>query len=384
MGVFSVRKTTEQFIAEAIAFHGDRYDYSKVEYKTSKDKVCIGCPVHGEFWQYPNDHLKGTGCPSCAIKYRSKKRALTTERFIEKAKSVHGNKYGYSKVNYVNSDTKVCMICPIHGEFWQRPADHLNGCGCNQCRGIFTTENFILKANVVHKGKYDYSKTKYISNKNKVCITCPTHGDFWQNVRDHLSGKGCTKCGYERNSRSFRDTLEDFIKKAKKIHGDKYDYSNTAYENNSTKVKIKCPIHGTFLQTPNNHLHGQGCPLCSSSKGENKIRIFLQEHDIVFVDQYKITTKITLWGKDECLRVDFFVPDKNLIIEFNGLQHYQMVDFFHSSDNGFEKQRARDKKLKKWCKDNNVNLLVIKYDQIDNIDRILKNKLLNKNGNEND
>lgn len=311
-------------------------------------------------------------------------RKLTTEQFIEKAKSVHGNKYGYSKVNYVNNNTKVCMICPIHGEFWQRPADHLNGCGCNQCRGIFTTENFILKANVVHKGKYDYSKTKYISNKHKVCITCPIHGDFWQNVSDHLSGKGCTKCGYERNSRSFRDTLEDFIKKAKKIHGDKYDYSNTAYENNSTKVKIKCPIHGVFLQTPNNHLHGQGCPLCSSSKGENKIRIFLQEHDIAFIDQYKITTQITLFGKDKFFWVDFFIPDKNLIIEFNGVQHYKMVDFFHSSDNGFEKQRARDKKLKKWCKDNNVNLLVIKYDQIDNIDRILKDKLLNQNGNEND
>lgn len=383
MGVFSVRKTTEQFIDEAIAVHGDRYDYSKVEYKTSKDKVCISCPVHGEFWQYPNDHLRGAGCPSCAIKYRSKKRALTTERFIEKAKSVHGNKYGYSKVNYVNSDTKVCVICPIHGEFLQRPADHLNGSGCNQCRGIFTTENFILKANVVHKGKYDYSKTKYISNKNKVCITCPTHGDFLQNAGDHLSGKGCSKCGYERNSHNFRDTLDAFIIKAKSIHGDKYDYSNVVYTNNSTKVEIQCPKHGSFLQTPNNHLSGQGCPLCFHSKGEDAIMRFLDAHQIEYEYQYRILTHPASSGNKNIFKVDFFLPAQRTIIEFNGIQHYEEVSHFHENASDFERQKARDKKLKKWCKDNDTNLITIKYTQIDNIERILKNKLLNNNGNEN-
>ena len=113
---------TINFIEKAKAVHGDKYDYSKVEYVKAKEKVCIICQEHGEFWQTPNNHLRGEGCPFC---YGSKK--LTTEEFISKAKQIHGNKYDYSNVNYVNKYTKVCIICPEHGEFWQKPSNHLKG-----------------------------------------------------------------------------------------------------------------------------------------------------------------------------------------------------------------------------------------------------------------
>ena len=123
------KKTKEEFIAKAKLVHGDKYDYSKVEYVGALTKVCIICPKHGEFCQEANSHLRGQGCPKC--KYE--KQTCTTDEFIAKAKKIHGDKYDYSKVEYVNDRTKVCIICPKHGEFWQTPNHHLSGCGCPKC-----------------------------------------------------------------------------------------------------------------------------------------------------------------------------------------------------------------------------------------------------------
>jgi protein-arginine kinase activator protein McsA len=118
----------ERFIIKANEKHGEKYDYSKLEYVDAHTKVCIICPKHGEFWQTPNSHLNGCGCPKCGGN-----KSLTTEEFIEKAKQIHGEKYDYSKVEYVNANTKVYVICPIHGEFWVTPANHLRERGCSQC-----------------------------------------------------------------------------------------------------------------------------------------------------------------------------------------------------------------------------------------------------------
>ena len=123
---------------------------------------------------------------------------LTTEQFIEKAKQIHGNKYDYSKVEYVNNHTKVCIICPEHGEFWQTPNSHLNGNGCSSCKGLkkLTTKEFIERAKQVHGNKYDYSKTIYVNKRTKVCIICPIHGEFYQTPHNHVYQKqGCPECG---------------------------------------------------------------------------------------------------------------------------------------------------------------------------------------------
>ena len=189
----------EGFIQKAKEIHGDKYDYSKVEYINNHTKVCIICPEHGEFWQKPIHHTQGKGCPYCG---GTKK--LTTKEFVEKAKQIHGDRYDYSKVDYISAETKVCIICPEHGEFWQTPHQHLNRNGCPKCakNHTITQEEFIKRANEIHKEKYDYSKVDYLGADTKVCIICPEHGEFWQTPHNHISGKqGCPECNTSKNSK---------------------------------------------------------------------------------------------------------------------------------------------------------------------------------------
>ena len=187
----SKRKTLEEFILEAKSIHRDKYDYSNVEYIDAHTKVCIICPEHGEFWQKPIKHLMGQGCPMCVNNIRK-----TNEKFILDARKVHGDKYDYSKVNYIDNKTKVCIICPEHGEFWQTPNCHLMGSGCPKCCShfIYGQDEFIKRAKEIHLNKYDYSKVEYTDTETKVCIICPEHGEFWQTPNAHLGKSGCPKC----------------------------------------------------------------------------------------------------------------------------------------------------------------------------------------------
>lgn len=185
------RKTTEEFVRDAILVHSDKYDYSKVEYIGSNNKIIIICQKHGDFLQRPNHHLRGVNCVKCSGNYMP-----TTEEWITKSIKIHNNTYNYSKVIYKNSDTKVIIICQEHGEFLQTPHSHLTGVGCAKCSGNYipTTEEWILKAKEIHIDKYDYSKVKYIRNKSKVIIICKIHGEFLQNPINHSRGEGCSKC----------------------------------------------------------------------------------------------------------------------------------------------------------------------------------------------
>ena len=126
--------TTEEFIEKSIKCHKIKYDYSKVEYKNKDEKVCILCPIHGEFWQKASLHMNGSDCPKCSYMNRQIKMRKSIEMFIEQCKTIHGDKYDYSNVKYVNSHSKVKIICPIHGEFEMRPYDHLHGKGCPFCK----------------------------------------------------------------------------------------------------------------------------------------------------------------------------------------------------------------------------------------------------------
>lgn len=219
------KKTKEEFIQEATEKHNGKYDYSKVEYVNNYTKVCIICHKHGEFWQTPYGHLKGQGCPTCGIENRTEKQTSTKGGFIKKANEVHDGKYDYNKVNYVNSATKVCIICSEHGEFWQTPNKHLSGSGCTKCGQIASNDSkrlslleFIEKARNVHGDKYDYSKVNYVNNKTKVCIICPEHGhgEFKQKPNGHLSGYGCPKCNLSHLERSVMNYLNE--------NGITYDY----------------------------------------------------------------------------------------------------------------------------------------------------------------
>ncbi|MFW6226147.1 MAG: hypothetical protein ACOC3V_04245 [bacterium] len=185
------RLTTEEFIKKARIVHGDKYNYSMVQYEHNKEKVIIICTTHGEFTQTPNRHLSGDGCPKCGGTNKS-----TTEEFIKKAEKIHYNTYDYSNVRYINNKTKVNIICTIHGSFFQKPNTHLNGHGCPYCSGVkkLTNEEFIKRANVIHDNFYDYSMIDYINTENKIIIICPQHGKFEQTPHSHLNGNGCEKC----------------------------------------------------------------------------------------------------------------------------------------------------------------------------------------------
>lgn len=347
---------TKEFIEKARKVHGDKYDYSKVEYVNAYTKICIICTKHGEFYQTPHTHLRGSGCKNCGLEYLSKIRrisSVTTEDFINKSIKIHGDKYNYSKVKYINCNTKVKIICPIHGEFYQTPQSHLRGSGCPKCCGLNkTTEEFIEKAILVHGDKYDYSKTEYKGSITKVCIICPKHGEFWQKPNDHLHGEGCKEC-----SKKYK-TTEEFIEESKSIHGDKYDYSKVNYINSNEKVCIICPKHGEFWQTPHSHLRGRGCPKCRQSHLEKLFYNKLTENNIEFETQKRFD-----WLGLQSL--DFYLPKYNIGIECQGKQHFIEKERFGGKD-GLNKIKERDIKKHKKCKENNIKLIyVIDYD-IDN------------------
>ena len=217
---------------------------------------------------------------------------LTTEEFIKKAKEVHGDRYDYSKVEYVGSESKVCIVCSEHGEFWQAPHTHLRGSGCPICvgRAKMRTSDFIKRARSIHGDKYDYSKAEYKGVFDKVCIICPDHGVFWQSAHSHLNGNGCPQCSIIRVASLRRKTTHEFVDKAHKVHGDKYDYSKVEYKSAKDKIVIICPMHGGFMQAPYNHLNGAGCPICQKKHAASLLRKstdwFVQKAHEVHGDKY--------------------------------------------------------------------------------------------------
>ena len=287
---------------------------------------------------------------------------MNTNEFIEKAKKVHGDRYDYSKVEYVNTMSKVCIICPEHGEFWQSPNHHLSGNNCPKCSHrsyLHTTESFINEAKKIHGDKYDYSKVKYINSHTKVCIICPIHGEFYQLATNHLRGKGCPKCKSKSISEKLLSSKDEFIRKANIIHGNKYDYSKVEYINSQEKVCIICPEHGEFWQAPNQHLRGNGCKLCRESHLEREIRVALSENNINFTVGHHFK-----WlGRQH---VDFYLPDYNIAIECQGEQHFIKANRFNRKRT-LEEIIEQDKNKNELCKLNNVIILYYTNDKIDKL-----------------
>ena len=296
-------------------------------------------------------------------------RKLTTNEFIKRACNVHGDKYDYSLVNYVNSKINVNIICPEHGIFEQLPLNHINlNQGCPICvgRGKGSTERFIKDAKKVHGNKYDYSLTIFINSKIKIEIICPEHGIFKQFSNNHLSGRGCPKCnGGVRNSQ------ENFISKSNKTHEYKYDYSLINYINNYTNVEIICPEHGIFKQKPNHHISGHGCPECNNkSKGEKIINNLLNKYSIKFETQKSFSD-----CKNKLpLSFDFYLPNENMLIEYDGKQHYSPIEYFGGEDT-LKYIQSNDKIKTEYALTNNIKLLRIPYTERKKLSSILKNNI---------
>jgi len=372
------RLTTEEFIEKAIKKHKtckdkDEYDYSLVNYVNGYTEVKIIHKTCGKiFEQKPSNHLDGCGCQYC---YGTPKK--TTEQFIEDAKKVHGNKFDYSLVDYVDCKTKVKIICnECKRVFEQTPNSHLKGDGCSWCapNKKLTREEFIEKSKQAHGDRYDYKFVNYINSNTNVKIRCKEHGIFEQTPSNHMGGHGCKYCRMDLLREKFALTTEEFIKRAKQIHGDRYDYSLVNYVNSKTKVKIICPEHGVFEQMPDNHYNGAKCPCCQYFKGEQRIADYLSSKNIENIYEHKYPD---LKDKD-LLSYDFYIEKYNLLIEFNGRQHYEFVSYFHKDLHDFHRQLHHDWLKRKYAREHNIELLVIPYWDFDNIEKILEQIILEK------
>ncbi len=359
--------TTEEFIQKAKLIHGDKYDYSKFIYNGANVKSTIICPIHREFEQSPGKHIQGGECRKCVnIKIGDRLRS-NTEKFIAKAKLIHGDKYDYSKFIYSGTHIEGTIICPIHGEFEQTPTVHLRGCECDLCGNIKISdskksnrEEFIRKAKLIHGDKYDYSKVEYIDVTTKVIIICPIHGEFEQTPQNHLSGCGCEICGRIKSNDYKRLDVEEFIRRARLIHGDKYDYSKFIYIDYKTKGTIICPIHGEFEQTPNDHLRYSGCSDCNKKhrKSEKWLEDLLVENNINFIKHYRDKNS---WLKRQ--ELDFYLPEYKIGIEHQGHQHFILVEIFkNKTNNTLEIQKERDIRKFNNARLNDVEILYFGYD----------------------
>lgn len=237
---------------------------------------------------------------------------------------------------------------------------------------------FIEKSNEIHKHHYNYDKSIYNGNKVKLTITCNLHGDFEQNPHNHLSGRGCRECANDRLRNIFSKSETKYINEANIIHSNFYNYSKTKYINNRTNIDIICPIHGVFSQNPKHHLNYVGCPICKSSKGEKRISSYLNLIGITYIHQHTFDKCL---GKKKKLPFDFYLPEYNLCIEFDGIQHYS-DKHFRFRTNGkieidkFKNRIINDTKKNIFCSEHNISLLRIKYTDYKNIEEILKYQLL--------
>lgn len=357
----------ERFIEKVIKKHGNSIDTSKVEYIDSKTKVCLICHKknengieHGEYWQSPAACVRGNCCPKCANEKRGK-HTMTTEKLIEEYNKIHNDEYDYSNVKYKTANDKVCIICSKHGEFWQLPFAHLQGQGCPKCKGrSWNTDVFIAEAKKKHNNEYTYKKTSFTKMKEKVCITCSKHGDFWQTPQKHLQGQGCPICGREKVTSTIEDNTLNFVKCGNIIHNGKYKYIDSDYIDSITKVRIICPIHGEFWQRPNNHLQGCGCPKCANNNSiaEDEIIEFLQPLEC------QKHNRTILNGKE----IDIYIPSLKIGIEYNGLR-------WHSEQ--FDKDKEYHLKKLEECEKQGVRLIQIFEDEWLNKKEICKSRILN-------
>lgn len=380
----------EQIIKRIEETNHFNYDYSQFNVSNQKEKGTVICHnkdkdgnEHGIFFKTAWHLIDGCGCPKCASeKLRQKK--------INAFNEINNSGYELIQDSFKTVKQKALFVCQKHGTFTSKPYLILKGQKCPIClkekqnkikEDSYNAKqaikdnllekrklNFIERAMQIHGSKYDYSEVNYVNSITKVSIICPDHGEFWQTPANHLQGKGCPKCVGKNK------TTDDFKKEATKIHNAKYDYSKVSYVSATLPVEIICPIHGSFFQTPNKHLSGEGCPACKMSHLENFVKNYLDIHNIRYIYQYK-----TDWLGLQSL--DFYLPDYNTAIECQGRQHFTKDNYYFGAkniDDEFNKTLNRDKIKNLKCSKNNVNILY--FTNVKNIDLSLPiyNKIYNK------
>lgn len=365
----------EDMVASFKQIHGDKYDYSLIQekVKSKKEKLPIIChqknilgEEHGIFYQTLERHLNGRNCPKCI----HKNSIRSDEEIFALAKSCHDELYEYKEI--IREKGKEPMIRGFchhtdengneHGEFVQSIYHHINEKqSCPKCRYVKSAaskrrslEDIIKIANKIHENKYDYSLiTEYKNDRTKYPIRCKKHDIiFSQTMNNHLIFKeGCPICAKEQNAENRKYTNEEWIAKAREIHGDKYEYKEE-YKGSRIPIEIICPIHGAFRQFPSNHLFGQGCPICKESKLEREMRFILSENNIKFISQH--TFDWLIYKRNMFL--DFYLPEYNIAIECQGKQHFRNGGWTDSIED-FEEIETRDSIKRQLCEEHNIKLL---------------------------
>lgn len=350
-------KTQDIFIKQAKLKHNNKYIYDKTLYRNAKTKIIITCPIHGDWEQTPANHLNGYGCKKCGTNRTKYKLKLTLEEFIEKSINIHGTKYNYNNVIYINNTTTIEIICSIHGIFKQTPGSHLAGQGCMPCSIKYRSdycrssiEDFIQKSINLHGDYYDYSKVEYISSKHPIIVICKIHGNFKTSAVKHLFGYGCRTCGYNKVIEKNRLSKDEFIKRANNIHGTLYDYSNSDYQGYHNNISIICKIHGEFKMDPCNHFKGAGCYSCNNNKSsiparewlamiQSGLKYKLQTNDSIIGEYHIPTTRYFADGYDSITHTiyEFYGsywhgdPTKYANDEINKVTNTTMGELYHKT-----------------------------------------------------
>ena len=296
-------------------------------------------------------------------------RANTTAIFIKKSNIAHNSKFGYQKSVYINNNTNICVICPIHGDLLVNPANHMKGHDCFECsknnRPRKSVDEFITFCNSLYNNKYDYSKVTetYSIIRNKVCIICLIHGEVWITADSHKHGHGCIQCSNKLGGILRLKTLEQFIKYANKIHNFRYDYSKSIYLGDKANIEIICKTHGSFWQTPNNHLAGENCLECGRESTSDKLRgnivDIINRANIVhnFRYQYNLINEYKKFSQ----KVKIICPDHGVFVQTIGS---------HLSGNGCQNCKLSNGELliRNYLKTNNISFnSQIKFNDCKNI-----------------
>lgn len=300
---------------------------------------------------------------------------MKTDDFIIRANVKHKNKYNYDEINSseVYYDKKINITCYKHGVFKQTPTAHLSGSGCLKChidRVKYNKEIFISKAKKVHGDKYDYTKIKYKGAREKITVTCEKHKHtFSIRATNFLSGIGCYYCGKEKTTNSKLKPYSYFLNLATKQHGKRYSYNENSYTGIESKVEITCKIHGKFKQKASRHIRGQGCPRCLKFIGEERVAKVLENKNVKFICEYRVPGSL--------YRYDFYLPDLNILIEYDGIQHYKPVGRFGGKE-GLKLTQENDE-IKNFIADVlRIRLIRISYLDKDNIADILDKKIFKR------
>jgi len=353
------------------------YKYSGLNYKLltktedikKGSSVDIICPKHGIFTKKIENFIYGKSyskCPKCSYEELSNRYKKSNKEFLKQINEKFGNSIELLS-EYKNAKTKILIKNNLSGEIKKVYPDNLlrYSYGTNYYKKAKQQENSFVEK---YKGNLKMVRFLYEKGKpNKVILFCPIHGEIEKKASSVLEGyDSCNFCSWNKKSKN----IEKFIKESSESHYNKYDYSKVKYYNNRVKVEIICPIHGSFFQRPKQHTRGEGCPYCNESKGENKIQYFLKKKIINFSRQKKFKDCINP-KTNNLLRFDFYLPDYNLLIEYDGEQHYIFSGYY--TEENFYKIKIFDKIKDNYCKKNNINLLRISYKNFNNIHEIIEN-----------